>query len=207
MPLGPIIAIITAYGYLLETDDIEAVEIPDRIDGTDLPGTETPGGIDEEIPPVETGNGEMPGDLPPGGGGAGDNNDLIIQCINAGGTWNDQFQQCDLLAPPDPEPPQQEPEAKEGPPTIPPDTADRIKRPAPPQDEGPCGPRPATRTFGLLGHTWVQESTCNAGWIAGDLPKIQPQFPPGAVSIDRGGFNQPLIDWVKCACREGIALR
>ena len=79
--------------------------------------------------------------------------------------------------------------------------------PPPPIDcppEAVCGDRPPRRTLGTLGHTWVQRITCNAGWIAGDLPKIEFQKPPNSFWIDRGGFNQPLIDWAKCACREGL---
>jgi len=99
LPLGPIIAIITAYGYLLDTEDIQAVEMPTLPDGTDAPGTEIPDGGGAPDVPIEEGNGfpeEIPDITPPGGGGGSDVDDRIRQCINAGGTWNEQFQQCDL---------------------------------------------------------------------------------------------------------------
>jgi len=66
-----------------------------------------------------------------------------------------------------------------------------------------CGPRPLIN-FGRLGHYWFQQSTGRLGWIPGDLPKIEPLFPPGAKSVGRGGFTGEFLGWLRCRRNAGL---
>jgi len=81
MVLGPIVAILTAWGHLFDTDGEQIIEMPGIPDGTD-DAMEQPTPIDGEIPPIEN------------GGGIDPINQKIRDCIAAGGTFDEQFQIC-----------------------------------------------------------------------------------------------------------------
>lgn len=153
-------------------------------------------------------------------------NEQIRQCIEAGGTWNDQFQMCDFPTPPPPVTRQVcgpdvgqfcDPN-REFCDLVEVDEGNRIIRtvefsstscpnprytpPAPPPTVG-CGPEPRIPQAGTggaskeLGAYYLLGG--NVGWVFVPPGSVPSQIVPGGSTILKVGARYgPMIDWLQC---------